>query len=325
MDPIQESNLLRLSIHRIALFGNPERPPSPEVLQLVIQEWQQLGMEVRAARSIPQAEQFHIHVEEDDRELARWADLVVVLGGDGTMLRVAREIAGIECYVFGVNLGTLGFLTACHWKEVSQVFPLVLEGRVYEDPRWLIEAELYRAGQAECESRYLALNDFVISRGATPRLVELDVRVDRELLTQYRGDGLIVSSPTGSTAYSLAAGGAVVAPRAEVFALTPICPHTLSNRSVVISLNSVVEVQLLSERVETIFSADGQPGISLHAQDRIVIRKSRYRFRLIYLKGRTFFGTLREKLHWSGSTLPAHRIPPQQPETKKFGINAQQM
>jgi NAD+ kinase len=127
--------------------------------------------------------------------------------------------------------------------------------------------------------------------------------VDEAVLTRYRCDGLIVSSPTGSTAYSLAAGGAIVSPNAEVFTLTPICPHTLSNRSVIVSLNSVVQVKVISQRVETILSADGQEQTQLAAGDTVTIRRSQRTVRLVRLAGNSFFETLRHKLHWSGSTV----------------------
>ena len=149
----------------------------------------------------------------------------------------------------------------------------------------------------------LALNDFVVSHGMVPRLIELEVKVDREVLTSYRGDGLIVSSPTGSTAYSLAAGGAVVSPQADVFALTPICPHTLSNRSVIVSLSSTVEVRLLSERVDTFLAADGQTRAELRVGDWLKVRRSRSTTHLVRLPESSFFGTLRQKLNWSGSSV----------------------
>jgi NAD+ kinase len=168
------------------------------------------------------------------------------------------------------------------------------------ESRSLIEA---RRRGAPARAVELALNDFVISRGAVPRLIELEVRVDGELLTSYRGDGLIISSPTGSTAYSLAAGGAVVSPQAEVFALTPICPHTLSNRSVIVSLAATVEVNVRSQRVETYLAADGQPRFQLKAGDRMGFQRSRHTAPLVRLPGTSFFDTLRQKMNWSGSPV----------------------
>jgi NAD+ kinase len=134
-------------------------------------------------------------------------------------------------------------------------------------------------------------------------LIELEVSVDGEILTRYRCDGLIVSSPTGSTAYSLAAGGAIVCPAAHVFAITPICPHTLSNRSIIVSLNSNVQVKVLSHKLETIMTADGQVPINLTAGAIVSLHRSRHRIRLIQLSGNSFFDTLRKKLSWSGSNL----------------------
>ena len=148
-----------------------------------------------------------------------------------------------------------------------------------------------------------SLNDFVISRGAASRLIELEVSVGDEILTNYRCDGLIISSPTGSTAYSLAAGGAIVSPDAEVLTLTPICPHTLSNRSVIVRLDSTVRVKVLSETVETTLTSDGQVSFPLGTGDVITISRSRYALRLLRLPGSSFFQTLRQKLHWSGSNV----------------------
>jgi NAD+ kinase len=173
-------------------------------------------------------------------------------------------------------------------------------GEFILDSRALIEA----TGQlGDRVLRTLALNDFVISRGIVSRLIELEVSVDGETLTTYRCDGLIVSSPTGSTAYSLSAGGAVVSPSAEVFALTPICPHTLSNRSVIVRLDSRIDVRVISERLETILSADGLHEAQLNAGDVITIGRSQNSVRLVHLAGTSFFQTLRRKLDWRGSTI----------------------
>jgi len=232
--------------------------------------------------------------------LARHSDLLIVLGGDGTMLGVARQAAGSGTPILGINLGRLGFLTASSAADLPRTLETVWSGRCQVESRSLIEAT-GRGRQGAI--REVALNDFVISHGMVPRLIELEVKVNGEELTRYRGDGLIVSSPTGSTAYSLAAGGAVVSPQAEVFALTPICPHTLSNRSVIVSLNSTVEVRLLSERVDTFLAADGQTRAELQAGDSLKLRRSRGTAHLVRLPGSSFFETLRRKLSWSGSSV----------------------
>jgi NAD+ kinase len=234
----------------------------------------------------------------DTAALTRRVDLLMVFGGDGTMLRVAREVAGSSTPILGINVGGLGFLTDVQSRQLSLALQQIWNGKTVLESRPLIEAA-GKAGGEPFSAR--ALNDFVITRGAAPRLIELGVAVDGDVLTRYRCDGLIVCSPTGSTAYSLAAGGAVVSPSAEVFTLTPICPHTLSNRSVVVSLSSTVQVKVLSKKLETVLTADGQPPISLTAGDVVNIRRSRDEIRLLHLAGSSFFETLRRKLNWSGS------------------------
>lgn len=231
-------------------------------------------------------------------DLAAKADLLLVFGGDGTMLRVARDAAASQTPILGVKVGGLGFLTTVQAHQLALALKQLWAGEFLIESRPLIQA----SGKAQPKTiAELALNDFVISRGATTRLVEVAVTVDAEELTRYRCDGLIVSSPTGSTAYSLAAGGAVVSPDSEVLTITPICPHTLSNRSVIVPMDSVVQVTVLSERVDTILTADGQVQIALNAGDFVQIRKSKFAVRLVRLRGNSFFKTLRQKLNWSGS------------------------
>ncbi len=233
-------------------------------------------------------------------QLARKVDLLVVFGGDGTILRVAREIAGSHTPILGVNIGSLGFLTAVPSDELGPALKRIWNGEFSYESRALVHAS------GRCNGRLVeqdALNDIVISRGIASRLIELEVRVDGEPLTRYRCDGLIVSSPTGSTAYSLAAGGAVVFPTAAVLELTPICPHTLSNRSLVLPLSATLEIKVVSPKPATILSADGQVVSELSSGDQLTIRRSHRSVRLMHLAGSSFCDTLRRKLHWRGTTL----------------------
>jgi NAD+ kinase len=191
-------------------------------------------------------------------------------------------------------------LTAVSSADLARALQNVWQGKFTFEARALLEA------RARCNGKPIrrsALNDLVVSRGVGSRLIELHVSVDGEPLTRYRCDGLIISSPTGSTGYSLAAGGVVVFPTAEVIQLTPICPHTLSNRSLVLPLSSTICVNVISPKPATILTADGQTVAELSAGDRITIGRSRQSVRLMHLEGSSFFETLRVKLHWRGANL----------------------
>jgi NAD+ kinase len=236
----------------------------------------------------------------DAAALARAVDLLFVFGGDGTMLHIAREIAGSATPMLGVNIGGLGFLTAVPSDELPRALAQIWRGEFKYESRALIEVS------GECRGRKIresALNDIVISRGAVSRLISLDVSVDNELVTRYRCDGLIISSPTGSTAYSLAAGGAIVLPTAEVFALTPICPHALSNRPIILPLASTIRVKAASSPHPIILSVDGQVVAELGAGDEVAIRRSRGAVRLMHLADSSFWEALRRKLYWRGAYL----------------------
>ena len=230
--------------------------------------------------------------------LAREVDLIVVFGGDGTMLHTARQIASSHTPMLGVNIGGLGFLTAVPSDKLAEALKLVWRGEFKFETRALIEAGGNGRGK---KIQATALNDIVISRGAVSRLIALDVSVNGEPITRYRCDGLIVSSPTGSTAYSLAAGGAIVLPTAEVFALTPICPHALSNRSIILPLSSTICVKAVMTAAATYLNADGQIVGELDVGDEVTIRRSRSTVRLVHLKNSSFLEALRRKLHWRGT------------------------
>jgi NAD+ kinase len=237
-------------------------------------------------------------VDGDPAALARKSDLLLVIGGDGTMLRAARDIAGSTTPMLGVNIGGLGFLTAVPSRDLARALTNVWEGEFAYETRAMIEVSGNCNGKGIQES---ALNDIVISRGALARLIALDVSADGEIITNYRCDGLIISSPTGSTAYSLAAGGAVVLPSAEVFALTPICPHALSNRSIILPLDSIITVKAASPLPSTLLSVDGLVVADLDAGDEVTIRRSRRSIRLVHLANSSFLEALRRKLQWRGA------------------------
>jgi len=284
----------------VALVANPSKAACREAVRLTSRLIQATGREVWMDEPTASLACRPAHVAPHVVDLADRTDLLMVFGGDGTMLRVAREAAGSATPMLGINAGGLGFLTAVPLSQLQRALSEIWAGRYSIERRHLMSASGRARGR---RIRQTALNDFVIGRGSHSRMVELEVSVDGEVLTRYRCDGVIVSSPTGSTAYSLAAGGAVVCPSARVFALTPICPHTLSNRSVIIGADSRIQVRAISSRIETILTADGQVQIALAPEDSIVVQRSRQAVCLLHLAGSSFFATLRQKLGWSGSHI----------------------
>jgi NAD+ kinase len=285
-------------IRKVGLLANPGKTSSRALVQSAARLIQRSGRKLVCDAATAQLAALKCECASSTAQLAQKVDLLLVFGGDGTMLSIAREMAGSQTPVLGVKVGGLGFLTAVQSHQLAPSLKQIWEGDYLVESRPMIQASGKAQGKSIAE---IALNDFVVSRGSTSRLIELAVTVDAEELTRYRCDGLIVSSPTGSTAYSLAAGGAIVSPDSEVLTITPICPHTLSNRSVIVPMDSVVQVTVLSERVDTILTGDGQVQIPLNAGDFVQIRKSKMAVRLLRLRGSSFFRTLRQKLHWSGS------------------------
>jgi NAD+ kinase len=258
------------------------------------------GRKVSADHVTAQAARLRIETCPDAARLAAQVDLLLVFGGDGTFLRVARSIAGSRTPLLGINIGGLGFLTAVSSDALAHALKEVWAGKFRFEARALIEASTRCGGRL---NRQTALNDIVMSRGVVPRLIQLDVDVNGEPLTRYRCDGLIISSPTGSTAYSLAAGGALVTPTAEVFALTPICAHTLSNRSLILPLASTIRIRAVSPKPATVLSADGDVIAELSAGDEVMVRRSRRTVRLMQLADSSFFAALRQKLNWRGENV----------------------
>ena len=285
---------------RIGLIGNAEKSACAASVRSAARLIRRTGRSIFCDAATAQLAQLTGGVFPDAATLARATDLLLVFGGDGTMLRTARQIAGSKTPMLGVNIGGLGFLTAVPSDQLAAALKLVWRGEFKFEARALIEASGTGHGQA---IRQTALNDVVISRGAVSRLISLDVSVDDEPITRYRCDGLIISSPTGSTAYSLAAGGPIVLPTAEVFALTPICPHALTNRSIILPLSATLRIKPVSTSLATILSADGEVIGGLAADDEITIRCSRRAVRLVHLKDGSFLEALRQKLHWRGTYL----------------------
>jgi NAD+ kinase len=233
-------------------------------------------------------------------DLPRDVDLVMVLGGDGTLLSMATRIAeaGRDIPILGVNFGSLGFLTETRIDELYPALEAAVHGRASIDERMMLAAEAFR--DREPFDRRVVLNDVVFTKAALSRIIELSISVSSGLMTKVKADGLIVASATGSTAYNLAAGGPIIHPRVDAIAVTPIAPHTLTNRPVVIPGSEVIEVRPhVDTSVDEIFvTYDGQAGYPLQRGDVVRIRKSDRRLRLIKAPTRSYFEVLREKLKW---------------------------
>jgi NAD+ kinase len=243
--------------------------------------------------------------DKDDSEFPKGVRCIVVLGGDGTLLGAARNVAKRGVPILGVNLGGLGFLTEVTLKRLYAAMELMLQGKLRVEKRMMLETAVFR-GEKQI-SDFLVLNDVVISKRTPARIIDLDVHIDREFLTTFRADGLIISTPTGSTAYNLSAGGPILYPTLASFILTPICPFTLSNRPIILSDSHQVQVTLAGRPDEEVsLTCDGQVGFDLLFGDRVLIRKSDVKIRLIKSPDQTYFEILRTKLNWGGATYKIH-------------------
>lgn len=231
-------------------------------------------------------------------ELVQRADLIVVIGGDGTLLGAARSLAGHDVPLVGVNLGRLGFLVDISPHEVTERIGEILDGRYIEERRFLLHMEVLRAGSVIMQSD--ALNDVVLHKGCVARMIEFDTQVDgRDLYTQ-RSDGLIVATPTGSTAYALSGGGPILHPSLDAIVLVPICPHTLSNRPIVVSADSKVRIIVRDgHALPAQITCDGQIGVDLQVGDEVLVQRRGHPVRLLHIEAHDYFDLLRAKLGWA--------------------------
>lgn len=229
-------------------------------------------------------------------EMPSSVELLVVLGGNGTLLATARALGGKQVPILAVNLGGLGFLTVITRDELYPTLERVLAGDIQTERRVQIAAEIVRSD--EVIASFLALNDVVLNKGAIARILDFEVFVDGKLVSNYKSDGLIVSTPTGSTAYSLAAGGPVVAPSVQAFIITPICGHTLTTRPIVLSDSAKIEVVVKSQRESSYVTVDGQVGIAARSEDIVRMKKASSWVELVQPADKNYYEILRQKLKW---------------------------
>lgn len=283
----------------LGLIANDTKPGARELVQLLVREFQkrqiQLHLDHRAGRLIGADNCL------SEPELAETCELLVVLGGDGTILQVLHALGERLRPLFGINLGTLGFLTTVAGTESMRAVEAIVSGNYQLSERTLLQVEILREG-VKVASR-TALNDAVVSRGELSRLIRLAVRIGDKPLTEYNADGLIVATPTGSTAYSLSAGGPILAPESGVFVVNPICPHVLTNRAVIVSDASPIEIVPTDPRSSIFLTLDGQVVHQVEAGDTLRITKAGRTLSLAMLADMSFFEVLRQKLKWSGTAL----------------------
>ena len=288
-----------MSARCFGLIANGSKPRARELVEDLAREFEQHGIaakfETRTA-ALAGKESSGTAVE-----LAVCCELLVVLGGDGTILQVLHELGDARCPIFGINLGSLGFLTSSSSADWQKAAACVIAGDYVLTERTVLTVELIRDGEV-LTTRH-ALNDAVISRGELSRLIKLVVSIDGKCLTEYNADGLIVATPTGSTAYSLSAGGPVLTPDSGVFVVTPICPHVLTMRPVIVSDESRIEITPAPGERDVFVTLDGQQSEPVRAGDILRITKAPHRLALAMLPGMSFFEVLRQKLKWSGSAV----------------------
>lgn len=288
------------SIKRVGIVLKPHQPQALKTICELTLWLGQRGIQLVGGPEIERESIEHetgcavAQVESD--ELAAAVDLVLVLGGDGTMIASARMIGDEEVPVLGVNYGSLGYLTEFRIEELYDALEMILADNYRLDKRVMLAVELFRGPDLITRNR--VLNDVVINKSALARIIEIEAYLNKQFVTSFRADGLIVSTPTGSTAYNLSAGGPIIFPSMNAVVVTPICPFTLSNRPLVVPDNAVIELLMKTDQEDVSLTLDGQVGFPLMVDDRVVIRKSSTTFNLIQPSNRNYFDVLRDKLRW---------------------------
>ena len=280
---------------RFGIIANRQRPGADDVIKRVVRWTVNTGNDYRICEDLRA-------LELDNSKLvlrshmAQECDIIISMGGDGTLLATSREIAGADTPILGINLGSLGFLTQVSADEVESRLQEIIDGKHRIESRMLLDAAL--AGD-QGNTHYHALNDIVVDRGSLARLIQLDLFVNDEFISTFRADGLIICTPTGSTAYNSAVGGPLLNPNMEAIVASPIAPQSLAARPLLFHGDDVIRIRLISSHNTCLMTVDGQTSVGLANQSQIIIRKSNHRTRLITFPNNSFYQILRTKLHWA--------------------------
>lgn len=288
-----------MSAPLIGLIAHVGKPGAVALIESVLNEFERFGatpkLEAKTAAAVNRSSEF------TTRGLGEKCDLLVALGGDGTLLQIVRELGDTIKPIFGINHGSLGFLTCLSSGAYTDAVRAIMTARYVLSHRTLLSAQVFR--NEKLIASQVGLNDVVITRAEQSRLIRLQTSVNGAVLTEYNADGLIVATSTGSTAYSLSAGGPILTPDSGVFLITPICPHVLTNRSVIVSDVSLLEISPSQGQKDLLMSVDGQELAKIHSGDVIRIQKCQRTLPLAMLPEMSFFEVLRQKLKWSGTAV----------------------
>jgi NAD+ kinase len=287
---------MKSQFRHVALIGKYHAQGSRSALESIAHFLSAQGCEVAIEQDTASNTGLNQYPILDVAGIGAHCDLGLVVGGDGTMLGIGRLLAQFGVPLIGINQGRLGFITDIAFEVFQSVLEPMLRGEFEEDRRWMMQAKVVRDGR--CVFNATAMNDVVVNRGATAGMVELRVEVDGRFLSNQRADGLIIASPTGSTAYALSAGGPLLHPSIPGWVLVPIAPHTLSNRPIVLSDSGEITVELVAGR-DASANFDMQSLATLLHGDRITVRRSEHQMRFLHPRGWSYFDTLRKKLHWN--------------------------
>ena len=283
----------------IGLIAHPGKPGVGDLVNSLAAEFARFSMSI-----LLEKETAAVSGQRSEMTIAQLggkADLLVVVGGDGTILNVTGQLGEASPPIFGINVGSLGFLTCASSPAFREAVECIAKGKMTFSNRALLEVILRDA--TEKHKPMIALNDAVFSRGELSRLIRLRTRVNGEALTEFNADGLIIATPTGSTAYSLSAGGPILGPESGVFVITPICPHVLTNRSIIVSEKSVIEVEASEPDYPVYLTVDGREPLRIAKDATVQIRKAKKTMQLAAMPDMSFFSVVRQKLKWSGSNV----------------------